>query len=1265
MHKMTFYKIGLWGILFLVTLSTWSQNSLIFHEKINWQDPIVSEEGSNQVVLLNFENCGDLNDIINVPYFTKSIKLPYSIESNVMVSITNPKYIWPTPTEHNVFDSKIKNFSINIEKYISKHQNNYFLDLRFLPVVDNEQQSFYKLEEFDIIIEFQKNTIKTLKSSLQTITYAENSVLSSGDWVKLRIEESGIHKITYSKLKEWGFNNPEKIAIYGNGGRQIPANNSDFRNDDLIENSISHYNNAIFFYGEGPVTWKYNEENKLFEHDKHNFSDYSYYFITEKETISKQLQTSHLQSSTFDNTIDYFTDYSYHEIDELNLISSGNQWFGEKFEYYGNLEYTFSFVFPNIKSITPIKFTTICAARSGESTSFEADLNGEKVGEVVLPSVVTSDHLGYFARSGKIYANGISNSNNVNITIKYNTNSSASIGYLDYLSVNADRELVFVKNELTFRNKDFISEGTWNKYSLVNNNKDIVIWDISNPLNPLLVNTQKENDYTNFIYDGSKIFDFIAFDKNGNFPEPSYVEKVTNQNLHAVPQVDYLIVCPQIFKEEAIRLGEIHKKHQQLTYVVATTKEIYNEFSSGKPDVTAIRAFAKMVYDRADGNEYKSPKNLLLFGDGSFDNRDDSDPENMILTYQSNNSLHQTNSYVSDDYLGLLDFNEGDNITSDRLDIGIGRFPVSTLEEARNAVNKSENYLSNQSLDDWKNRLTFIGDDKDGNIHMRDANRIADKIDENYPAFRLKKIFFDSYKKSSTSGNEKYPEVETEVYNTLHKGSLIMNYTGHGGPNQLAHEAIITKVDINSWKNTSKLPVFITATCEFSRFDMKEETSAGEMVFLNPVGGGIALFTTTRIVYSSLNYILNNSIYDCFFERNENGERLSFGQIMMKTKHNSGVSVNKLNFTLLGDPALKPIYPNFKVNTVSINNIPITQKLDSLKALSKNSLKGEILDGLNNKLSDFNGVVYVAIYDKKSTISTLNNNGDGVFYFDSYENVLFKGVCSVVNGEFEFEFIVPKDIKYNFNTGKISYYASSDDNREAFGAFDKIEIGGIATNIESDTKGPEINLWLNDKSFKTGQKTTPLPLLIADISDENGINTTGSGIGHDITCIIDYDRSNTIILNEYFQSDVNTYLSGSLNYLLSGLDEGRHSLTLKAWDNYNNSTEKTIEFTVDKSGDIKFYNQKVYPNPITKGDIASFYFEHDEPDLSLTVELSVYSLGGELITTEKKHVVSNYKSITPLEWVAAIDPGLYIYNLSIISESGRKGEVSGKIIVTQ
>jgi hypothetical protein len=725
-----------------------------------------------------------------------------------------------------------------------------------------------------------------------------------------------------------------------------------------------------------------------------------------------------------------------------------------------------------------------------------------------------------------------------------------------------------------------------------------------------------------------------------------------------------VIISHPDFISSARSLAAHRHDHDGLDTVVVTPGQIYNEFSSGKPDVSAIRDFLKMLYDRAATQE-EMPKYVLLYGDGSYRNKGtEANNTNLILTYQSANSLSPVSSFVTDDFFGLLDDNEGGS--TGLMDIGVGRFPVSTQVQARNAMTKTISYDQPDRMGDWRNTICFIGDDGDYNLHMRQADELADYVETNYPSFSIGKIYLDAYPQVSTPSGARYPDVNEALSQRVNKGALIINYTGHGGENGLAHERILTINDIISWQNRDKLPLFMTATCEFSRFDDYEHTSAGELVFLNPEGGGIALFSTTRLVYSQQNHALNVRFYEHVFTLNAQHQHYRLGDVMRLTKNNTSAGVNKRNFTLLGDPALVLAYPKNRIRVLTVNGTDITQATDTLKALGKVTSTGRMEDELGNPMPNFNGIIYPTIYDKRSVIKTLSNDGDPQMTFSLRDRILYKGKASVNNGLFSVQFIVPKDISYNYDYGKLSFYAA-DNLEDASGSSDRVIIGGSADSIANDSEGPEIQIFMNDEHFVFGGMTDANPQLLVYVSDSNGINTIGSGIGHDLTAIIDQQTNQTIVLNDFYEADTDSYQSGKIQYPLKSLEAGQHHLKVKVWDVYNNSSEDYIEFVVNTSSDLVLKHVLNYPNPFTTH--TRFFFEHNQPDTDLDVLIQVFTVSGKLVKTIERHVTSTGYRSAPIDWDglddfgSRIGRGVYIYRVKVRTSLGQTAEKFEKLVI--
>jgi hypothetical protein len=721
------------------------------------------------------------------------------------------------------------------------------------------------------------------------------------------------------------------------------------------------------------------------------------------------------------------------------------------------------------------------------------------------------------------------------------------------------------------------------------------------------------------------------------------------------------VVHPK-FLSQANELADFHRSTYNYKVHVVTTQQVYNEFSGGNQDITAIKTFMKMFYDRAGFDDSKMPDYLLLFGDASYDYKYRiSGNTNFVPAYQSVNSTQPTRSYISDDYFGFLDDSESDALTSS-LDIGIGRFPVRSIQEANNVVRKIKRYHERPDvLNPWRSWLAFVGDDEDARIHMRDCDDLAKNVQNNNPIYNLNKIYFDAYPQLTTAAGDRYPQVNEAITDAVTRGSLIVTYVGHGGETGWGHERVLTVPEINAWSNDDRYSLFLTATCEFSRFDDPQRTSGGEFTFLNPDGGGIALLTTTRLVYSSPNKELADTFFDHVFNK-VNGEYPTLGDLLRLSKDpnniNNANGVNYRNFALLGDPGIRLAYPDYQVMTTSVP--------DTLKALEKVTITGYVADANGQKLSSFNGLVYPTVFDSPREIETLNNDNAGAFKFSTQTSPVFRGKASVTNGEFSFTFVVPKDIRFEAGVGRISYYAENG-SLDAMGYDDQFFIGGRADSSAQDNRGPDVNLWMNNEQFVIGGITDESPVLLAKVFDENGINTVGNGIGHDIVAVLDENTANAIVLNDYYESETDAYQRGEIRYPFSELEEGKHTLSLKVWDVYNNSGESNTEFVVANSADFAIKNVLNYPNPFTTN--TEFHFDHNAPDQALGIRIQIFTVAGKLVKTIDANYLSDGYHVGPIRWNGLDDygdnigRGTYVYRVEVTAPSGAKVTEYEKLVI--
>ncbi len=1186
-----------------------------------------------------------------------------------------------------------------VDTHVTDGAGKFYLVVAILPLRKTSAGELERLTEIDIEVTIENATA----TSNRVLTFADHSALSEGTWYKVAIARDGIYKMDKSFLNQLGVNtngiNPQNINVYGNGGQLLPENNQDPRYDDLQKCSIliqgesdGSFNEGdfILFYGKGPDTWKRSYDTtlnrSLWTHNKHYYSDSAYYFIRVDDVSPKRLISLPEVIEAETHTVTKFQDYQYVENDLFNLIKSGREFYGDQFDL--NTTGSFNFNFPNISTTDEASLETLVAVRSvGGNSNFKFS-----AGNAQLFTQQTTSSAGEISAAAVTdYASILFNpgGSNINVAVEFQKFNSESQGWIDFIRINAARNLIMSGNQMKFRDTTQIGAGNIGRFQLgsANSVSGLQIWDITDYINPAEVAFAANNGTAEWKLATDIVHEFIAFG-NGGFLVPSPRGQVANQDLHALNDVDLIIVSSPGLREAADQLAQIHSDEGQIVAIVSP-QQVFNEFSCGNPDVTAIRMMMKMLYDRADGNTDLLPRNLCLFGDGSYSNNKGWEAflGNNLIVFESNNSLSPTQSYVSDDYFVLL--SDDDNGSSlNELDAGVGRIPASDLPEALGYLEKVRTYISQNTnptgdaycLGDengtpygpWRNVLTFVADDQDGNggatepIHLRDSNYLADSIQVRYPQYDIVKIFMDAYKQEPTPGGERYPDGENAIRQRIESGSLIVTYIGHGGERGWAHERILSINTISNFTNKYKLPVFLTATCELARYDDPSYDSAGEVLVMNPNGGAIAMLTTTRIVFAGENFEMDKAFFKYALE-SHNIPNLSLGMINMLCKNEVGSgNYSKPNFSLLGDPALKMTYPKLDVYTTHINGNDITLYTDTLKALQEVEFKGYVGDINGNKITNFNGFVYPTVFDKITQVETLNNDGGTVQNFNVYNKNIFKGKASVNNGDFSFKFIVPYDINYSVGNARVSYYAVGG-NDDGHGYSTAFKVGSSLEGALLNNVGPQIELFLNDTTFISGGVTNTEPILIAQLKDENGVNTVGNGIGHDLTAILDNDTQNPIVLNEFYETDLDTYKSGKVRYQLFKMTEGQHTILLKAWDVHNNSSTATLDFLVANSSNVALQHVLNYPNPFTTR--TQFMFEHNQACESLDVKIQVFTVGGKLVKTLDQKVKQNGFRSDPIAWDGLDDfgdrigKGVYVYKIEVRNESGDTAEQFEKLVI--
>jgi hypothetical protein len=1102
-----------------------------------------------------------------------------------------------------------------------------------------------------------------------------NSVLASGDWYKFSVDTTGVFKIDKNLLQRIGITtnglNPKHLQIFGNGGHLLPVLNSDFRIKDLKENALFiegeadgsfDANDFILFYAKGPHDWVVNAATKTVKHRQNIYTDKAYYFITVGNANGKRIVEKATNTGPVSAQISSFDDFIFYERDELNIIAAGTQWF---FNDDFNIENTqrVTIPFPNALENSTILVKVRGVSTSVASSVMQVKVNGQDFPALNFSPASTTEK----ARTSEKTAELTNSSEAVKIDLNYNNNGNPSAkAYLDYIEIIGKKTLRATTKQFSFRSFDqFDATGTV-AYQIKNAAAIFQVWDVSTFSTPTLIKNEATGADFLFKDSGASLKEYMVINEFDFYiPETIENAKVVNQNLQALKDLNYILITTAALASEAQRLADYHQINSGFTTKVVLLDEIYNEFSSGAKDITGIRDFIKHVYTN-NSSEDKKLKYVCFFGDGSFDYKDRITGNNNVIPVKlSENSFNLANSWVTDDFFVMLGENDGNMNTSDTIEVVSSRIPVTGSAQAKDVVDKILSYYSGNALGDWRNTITLLADDIDDRFDIqiqKGVEVIADEIKINKPIFNINKIYADAYVQQNAAGGERYPEVNEAITNAIEKGTLVLDYFGHGGEDGFASERILEKPQIQGFNNPNTLPLLITVTCDFSRFDNPSRITAGELTLWNKTGGAASMITTTREVFISVGQRFNESLIKILLAFNN--EEVTIAEALMKTK-NSFSDKQKFFIYSFGDPAMRLAVPAPNVQITKMNDKDISQPLDTLKALSRVRFEGVVLDNSGNILPNFNGTLSTTVFDKSIDRKTLGNNSFGeTLNFDTQDSKIFRGKSRVTNGAFQFDFIVPKDIKISFggeidangNTiskkGKISFYASDTLTfNEKSGYNIDITVGGIDENAPEDTVGPELKLFMNDESFIDGGNTNASPNLIAVLSDSSGINTSITAIDHDIIGILDGDALNPIVLNDFYETALDDFTKGKVTYRLRDLETGAHTLSIKAWDTYNNSSETTLNFVVMSDAVLNLENVLNYPNPFV--NYTEFWFNHNKPNELLEVQVQVFTVAGKLIKTINQNIQTAGNLSRNIIWNGLDDfgnkigKGVYVYKLRV------------------
>lgn len=1248
---------------------------------LDWADsPVLMEDGVTESWYFDGAGVSGMNG--GLPLASVRFDLPY--DADIQVTFSRTQYE-PFPMKKSSSDEFLGE-QIDLKVISNKHQNNYYGKVIFCPIIK------------------QGNTYKRLLNGTLNVTYTPRpqldfrdlptytSALSDGTIYRMDISETGVYKLSYSFLKDQlnisNIDNidPRKIQLLGNGGGMLPIDPDDDRIDDLQQNKIVivgeedgsfDANDYLLFYGYAANRWQYDEEKRRFNQQMNFYDTKTSYYLKIGATDGIRLST--IASEPSPNTFSSgFNDYFRYEKEEVNVFKewdraegSGTTWFGDYFKVGREKEYNSVFSIPNLKTADSVFVDARMALRSDVQSNFELIVNNQTLNSGNAGRILTltgsGDNTTDYYKFAYVDEPLFLSSDNIDAKIiyPYPAGASSSEGWLDYIQINARRELVLSGEQLSFRDLKTVGSGNITEYTF-SNASNTWVWKLDQQGADASIAANQQGSNLTFSHESTNLNEFVIFNPASTLLQPVPKGTVANQNVHGIASADMVIIYHPDFKAAAERYAQYRQNQNGYEVALVDVFQLYNEFSSGAQDPAAIRNFARMVYDRSDKFKY-----LLLFGDGSYDYKGIyGEGAHFIPTFEVN-SRNPLFSYPTDDFMVILYQSNHASFVREEMHVAVGRFPVKTMEEAERTVDKLISYDENSgSYRDWRNRLAFFGDDEDGNRHIKDANSVADLARSDYKKFNVDKLYIDAFPQESTPAGDLSPQINEAINNNMFKGALVMAYLGHGGPKGWAQERILTNTDIFSWQNPDHYPIFITATCSFAPFDDPAIQSSGENVFLQRNGGAVALFTTTRSVYAHQNRALTTATAK-YLLSDDISHTKTMGEVLLKGKNEviASTGENTRKFMLIGDPSQVVAAAQYEIRTTKINDSPVTdQSQDTLRALETVTIEGDILDSLGNVYTSFNGVIYPTIFDKVASFTTLGqDSGSTPYEYDLQKSVLFKGRASVINGHFQFTCVIPKDINFEFGDGKISYYASDTIQRiDAAGYYDKVIIGGTNPNGFTDDEGPLVDVYMNTEDFVFGGITDPNPTLLVKLKDDFGINVVGNSIGHDLEGLLDGNTQNTYLLNDFYEAEQDDYRQGTVRFPLKDIEPGLHNVKVKAWDVSNNSSEGYTEFVVAESAVVALEHVLNYPNPFF--DHTCFQFDHNMTGLEMEVLIRIYTNSGKLVKTIEKSMISegSIRKDNCIEWDGLDDygdqlaRGVYIYKVFIratnVSTQTIKGE---------
>ena len=1129
-------------------------------------------------------------------------------------------------------------------------------------------------------------TIVLLSILLTQVGVAQNnvyhSVLSQHTWHRLSVTQEGVYKLDYATLEVMGVDmnslNPNQIRMFGNPSGALPEKNSEARPDDLTEMAI-YVNGAedgrfdaedfVLFYGQEPTRWNLvGYRDFIYQRDRNYYSDTTFYYLCTDSGVDglRIVEQATLPVEDATTVIVDFPDFQWHEEELFSPYSIGVNWYGEVLTAQ-EPELTLDFVFPNLVMNKPVRLKAVVLGRTKpDPMHYSMRVNDNLV---VDQGTILSYGNNYYGKEDTTSRQITMESDTAHFILSLSLDSPKASLYLDYVEIYAWRQLKNVGDFFPFRL--IPSQFGENKSAIwiQNVNDSQWLWEVSNPLVPAKQLGRQSAGNLVFATDQRTERRFVVFDPSAACQVASWRD-LPNQDVHAISDAEMLIITAPVLMPYAQELADFHAEQDGMLSVVVDVNEIYNEFSTGTPDPSGIRDFIRMVYRRSAGNL----KYVTLFGRASFDFRDLLGYGlNLVPCYEMKEKPFHEVSFCTDDFFGMMDYSEGQS-SAGHIDLGIGRFPVSTPEEAEAMLRKLKHYCElSATHGEWMTNHLFVSDD-DEKSYVTNNEGYERILDTLIPELNINKVYCGAYPKVSTTAGNRFPQATADIMRAFDDGVLTMSYSGHGGVVALADERVFGVSEIATMHNFDRLPFVFTATCEFTKFDNPLLRSAGEQMFLQPDGGAIAMLTTCRPTYGVHNVKLGNAYTQVVYRRDENGKSLRLGDIVRMAKSSQGNYSNtspdgtslNISFVLMGDPAMRLALPEEEVKLLKINGKTVDTEGIELQAMSMVSIEGE-LRTFNGQLDQrFNGEIWVCFFDQKTSfVLTYDTGTVDVKY---HKNLLYKGKATVRDGKFSIAFQVPRDINSGFGKPRFSFYAyDSIRNVDAMGCFSDLTLGGTDPSMVADNEGPQINFYWNEPTFVNGDVVEPQGVLYADLYDAQGIYHYDFSIGRNIMLNSNAGIYNNLVVNDCYEPALDDFRRGRVVIPVNDLDPGTYTFTIKVWDLQDNPSEATLWLVVGKEPEAFLAQVGNFPNPFSEE--TWFTFSHFGEDGNFDVTIEVFDLLGRKLSVLSQKVGTNNHVSEPIRWDGRnsngtpLPTGLYFYRFTITDEEGFSRSVNQRIMI--